>query len=415
LLPGRNVVKKLVTDTMLTPTYVSRFSCIGGDCEDTCCGWWGITLDKETFFRYQSCPDPVLRPLFKKHVKRYSHSKSSQDYGHIQLRQDDCLSCPLLNDAKLCRVHERLGEKALSDTCAYYPRTIHSFGDLHQMTLSLSCPEAARLALLNEDAFGFVGLEYTVSRHFIISIPPKGGLSLAVMEDVRSLMFQVLRSPDISLANRLRVIGQFCERLTELLQNHQVEAVPELILRLEGELESGEALAPFASFAELLDVQAQIVGSMFTAALKPSQSPHVQQVLDEVAKGLGIQDGVPLDGPALIVAYEKGMKRLAPALATVPWLLEHYLLNEALREFFPWTQENPKQDYAFLVIRFVLARLMLVGRAAAREMTLTPMELAETMYVACRRYHHDVKFTKSAHQDLVEAGWGTLDRLQALL
>jgi len=130
-------VKKMVTDTMLMPTYVSRFSCIGGDCEDTCCAGWGVTLDKDTFSQYQSCFDPVLRPLFTKHVKRYAHSKTDHDYGHIELQKDACQSCGLLSDKQLCLIQECLGEEALSDTCAYYPRTVHHLGDLYQVVLSL--------------------------------------------------------------------------------------------------------------------------------------------------------------------------------------------------------------------------------------------------------------------------------------
>jgi len=65
-----------VTDTMLMPTYVSRFTCIGGDCEDTCCAGWGVTLDEETYHRYRSCLDPVLGPLFLEHIQKSETSRS---------------------------------------------------------------------------------------------------------------------------------------------------------------------------------------------------------------------------------------------------------------------------------------------------------------------------------------------------
>ena len=411
-------MKKMVTDTMLMPTYVSRFSCIGGDCEDTCCAGWGVTLDKESFLHYQACFDPVLRPLFTTYVKRYPHSNSSHDYGHIELQKDACRSCGLLNEKKLCLIHERLGEEALSNTCAYYPRTVHHLGDLHQVVLTLSCPEAARLALLAEDAFGFVGEERTFSQDYISQVQPKHGLSLAAMDDVRVLMFQILRSPDVTLSNRLKVIGQYCDRLTRLIQDRQLETLPAFLQGLEAELDSGAAMAPLAGLEEQPDVQAQISASIFMAFLtarKQSHTPHVQQVLGEVAEGLGIQEGVPMDGPALIRAYKLGLDRLAPALAPVPWLLEHYLYNETLRELFPWGQGTPRQHYATLVIRFAIVRLLLAGRAAARETVLTPAELAETIQVACRHYHHDAHFTEYAHHGLAEAGWDSLERLQALL
>ncbi len=254
---GRDM-KRMITDSMLMPVYASRFACIGADCEDTCCAGWGITLDKDSFLRYQSTFDPVLRPLFTQHVKRYSKSKSNEDYGHIELRKDDCKSCPLLDERKLCRIHERLGEKALSDTCSHYPRTIHRFGDLHQMTLDLSCPEAARLALLSEDAFDFIAEDRTISQGFVTVIRPKEGIDLAAMEEVWSLIVQVLRSPDIPVSSRLRVVSLFCERLDGLIQQRRFGDVPGLLGDMEQDLDSGAAMASLAGFKALPEVQSQV-------------------------------------------------------------------------------------------------------------------------------------------------------------
>lgn len=405
----------MITDTMLMPTYASRFTCIGGDCEDTCCAGWGVTLDKESYFRYQSCFDPALRPLFLEHVKKYSKSKSSKDYGHIELKKDACRSCGLLSDKKLCLIQERLGEQALSDTCAHYPRTIFHFGELHQMTLTLSCPEAARLALLAEDAFEFVGKEQTISAAFIAEVPPKFGLSQAVMEDTQALIFQILRSQDITLAHRLRIIGLFCERLTELLKQHQPEAVPGLLQELEADLDSGAAMAPFAGMRELLDVQAQIATSLSLLGAETFQSPQVQRILALAAGGLGFTGNQAPDGAVLVSAYELGTARLCEAMASLPWLLEHFVLNEVLRTLFPWGLDYPKQQFAALVVRFATIRLILVGRAAGQDQLLTPQELAETVQAACRRYVHDTNYNRNLDRVLIEMRWEDLSLLLALV
>jgi len=408
-------MKKMVTDTMLMPAYASRFSCLGGDCEDTCCAGWGITLDKDSFLRYQSSFDPVLRPLFTQHVKRYAKSKSDEDYGHIELVKDECKSCPLLDERKLCRIHERLGEKALSDTCSHYPRTIHRFGGLHQLTLDLSCPEAARLALLAEDAFDFVAEDRTISQGFITVVRSKEGINLAAMEEVRSLIVQILRSPDIPLSSRLRVVGLFCERLDGLIQQRRFEDLPGLLGDMEQDLDSGAAMASLAGFAALPEVQAQVSAPFLMAGLKAFQSPHVRRVLEEVAQGLGFRDGLAPEGPDLVRCYEMGLARLAPALETVPWLMEHLVLNEVLRELLPWSEEGPKRQFAGLVVRHATARLLLVGRAASREVILSPLELAETVQVASRGFAHDKNLVRHSHQVLEDSGWDNLERLYTLI
>jgi len=408
-------MKQLITDTMLMPAYATRFACIGGDCEDTCCAGWAVALDKASFDRYQTSLDAELGPLFARHVKRNPGSRSSEDFGHIELLADECHSCALLNEQKLCRIYERLGEQALSDTCTYYPRTIHRFGALHQMTLTLSCPEAARLALLDPDAFQLVGQEQGVTQGYLGVVKARFGLSLEAMEEVRTLFFQVLVSQDISLPNRLKVIGRFCERLHELTESERADLLPALLRSLEEDLDSGAAMAPFAGQVELPDVQAQITAPFLLLGGESFQSPHVRRVLDEVIQGLGFEAERPPEGSALVAAYEDGLRRLAPALEVVPWLLEHYLCNEFLREIFPWSQESPRRHYAILVLRFAIIRLMLAGRAAGREGQLTPAELAETIQVGCRRYVHDMNFTKQAGQALSESDWLSLERLHALL
>lgn len=408
-------MKKMVTDTMLAPTYATRFACIGGDCEDTCCAGWGINLDKDSFLHYQSCQDPVIRPLVTQYVHRNPHSKSTGDLGHIKLRQDACRACPFLNEKQLCIIYERLGEKSLSNTCTYYPRTINRIGDLHQLTMTLSCPEVARLALLHEDAFDLVGQWQEVRQDFVIQVMPKLGLSVEAMDEVRTLLYQVLQSQDISLSDRLKVIGLFCERLSVLLQSKKVDALPELLADFEAELENGTAMATVSGSGELLDVQAQIAAVFFAVGWKTFHSPHATAVLHDIAQGLGLREETFPDSAELEKTYLEGLERLKPALAEVPWLMEHYLLNEALREFFPWSYENPWQHYKFLVMRFAVTRLMLAGRALTQEAPLTPEALAETVQVACRRYVHDTKICQQLEKVLAERGHDGLEMFLSLI
>lgn len=409
------MLKTMVTDIALMPTYASRFVCIGGDCEDTCCAGWGVALDRESFLRYHDCQDPVLRPLFLEHVQENPSSKSSRDFGHIAPREDACRSCGLLSDRRLCLIQERLGEEALSDICAHYPRTFYQVGELHQMALTLSCPEAARLALLAEDAFGFVGKEQTVSSAFINTAEPRYGVSLEVMEDTRALLFQILRSPDIRLADRLRVVGHFCERLTEMIRLRRSDDIPTLLLELEEALLSGAAMAPFAGMQDLLDVQAQVAAALSLLEGDAIQSPHVQRILGLAAAGLGYQGSRAPDAAALVAAYERGFRRLGRALESVPWLLEHFLLNEVLRTLFPWGLAHPKRQFATLVVRFATVRLILVGRAAGQVEPMTPLELAETVQAACRRYVHDENYNRNLGQLMAKMGGEDLDLLCSLV
>jgi lysine-N-methylase len=63
-------------------------------------------------------------------------------------------SCSFL-DGGLCAIHAKLGEEYLAPTCATYPRKINEIDGAQEMSVALSCPAAARLALLNPKGIEF--------------------------------------------------------------------------------------------------------------------------------------------------------------------------------------------------------------------------------------------------------------------
>jgi lysine-N-methylase len=47
---------------------VETFRCIGAICEDTCCGDWGVAVDRKTYEKYQDCGDSELQPALHQYV-----------------------------------------------------------------------------------------------------------------------------------------------------------------------------------------------------------------------------------------------------------------------------------------------------------------------------------------------------------
>jgi len=377
-------MKKTITEEMLIPKYIIRFSCIGGDCEDTCCAAWQVDLDKDSFLHYQSCFDPVLRPLLLRYAKRNPKPETPEKYGYMEHIDDSCRHCGLLSEAKLCRIHERLGESALSNLCATYPRNTYHFGGLYQMTLALSCPEAARLALLEEDAFDFVAMEHTVRTGSVSVINPKPGIPLTVMDDVRTSIIQILRTQELELSIRMKVVGIFCERLTALIQAKQYGSIPGLIQEIDAAIATESWVSSLAGMKERPEFQAPDAVLFFNARGTVFQTSRQRSIMDMVTKTLGVGEDGTFEPSVLLQSYEVGLARLVPALDNVPWLLEHFLLNEVLTEIFPWKGKSPQEHYDTLFIRLAILRVMLAGRAAAQEAPLTPLELAETVQVFSR-------------------------------
>lgn len=132
------------------PNYMQKFKCIGGECEDSCCAGWRVTFDKKTTQSYLSAPDEEIRAVAKANIKKVKVNRSSANYSFVQMNAKG--ACPFQKADKLCMIHDRMGEKALSKTCSTYPRQRGSVDEVQVEVATLSCPEAARLCLLHSDA-----------------------------------------------------------------------------------------------------------------------------------------------------------------------------------------------------------------------------------------------------------------------
>ena len=403
--------KQVTTGSMLMPMYASRFACTGSDCEDTCCSGWRIDLDRATQLQYEACEDPALRPLFREFVKRNTEDPTFQQFGHIEKLEGPCHYCPFLDGSKLCRIQSRLGAEWLSDTCSDFPRTTVELTDFHQLTLQLSCPEAARLALLAPDAFEWVAAEASVRSGGVGRIASSGGMALQDMEEIRTQVLQILQTREVDLSRRLAVLGLFCRRLTELIEQGKCANLAGLVETVESSLLGGAEQIPLRPPEDRRDARVKFAWIFILSMRLSELPPHQRRVVDAAASGLGIQADGSVDEAALVSGFTAGSARLAEALQAAPMLLEHYLLNEALREVLPWSKETPHEHFIQFLLRFTILRVMLAGRAASQEAILSPVELAETVQVFCRRVQNGKKILDQINPAVTEGDWTQLKTL----
>ena len=138
---------------MLIPMYLKKFKCIGSECEDTCCKGWRVEIDKKTYNYYKKSNNIKLKPSLKKYIKRNHNNKTDNNYG--KLKMDEEGKCPFLDENILCTLYKEIGEKSLSETCRIYPRETTGVDNQIEQSLTLSCPEVARIVLFNENGICF--------------------------------------------------------------------------------------------------------------------------------------------------------------------------------------------------------------------------------------------------------------------
>lgn len=399
---------------VIAPKFAEKFECIGSHCEDTCCAGWRVDIDKKTFKAYRQSTNPKLAVRFEKHVKRTRSQASEVNYARIELHPDTAL-CPMI-DEHLCSIQKELGEDKLSNTCFTYPRTSSEMGGVYQQTLTLSCPEAARLALMEQDAMEFIEAGVTVRPEMLEKHLPAQGLSVSQMNDIRFFCINLIKYPGLELWQRLAFLGLFCESLTSALKTGGQSQVTEIMATTQGLLSNDQTAAFFENMQPQYEIQAVTFTMLWNSQNSKRHSDYQYAVHKAVRDGFGVDNDTRQVTEALLTErYVKGLKNLPKALKSAPWLLENYVVNEIWKEFFPFCGTDPFEHYLRLVIRFGLVRFMLAVQCSQEDDLPELSFMVQTVQTFCRIYQHDTTFAQKVNQCFENAGWTELSKIYRLL
>jgi lysine-N-methylase len=396
----------------LMPRYVERFRCIGSACEDTCCAGWAIHIDKKTYKAYRQTTVPELSRLSTNILVRDANAASPARYAMIR-PEGKTGQCALVQDG-LCSVHQHLNETYLSDVCFTYPRASRQFNGQVEQALSLSCPEAARQALLAEDAFEFIEASVSVRDATVETVAAKQGMSVEEMNEVRIFCFNLLRTRDLALWQRLAMLGTFCAALSRLCAEGRQADVPGLIEDVVRLIEAGDLEASLAAITPNLAGQAMVFSVLWSTLGFESPSPFQQEVIRQISAGLGANELGQTTAAELVRAYTRGLERLDKALEAAPYLLEHYVANEMFLLVFPFEAGDAYDSYLRLIARFGLLRFLLAAQCNADE-NPSLSTLVATVQLHCRRFQHNKSYTDLVNSALQESGWAGFDKLQTLV
>lgn len=128
-----------------TPVSFADFSCLGGDCEDTCCRNWDVKIDRQHYdlLKNRMSDDENEKTTFEQSLYlNDSPIISDHDFSFVRMREDGF--CTMLDDEGLCSIHAKFGIETLGDVCTMYPRVVSRCEDTFELSGALSCPEVVR-------------------------------------------------------------------------------------------------------------------------------------------------------------------------------------------------------------------------------------------------------------------------------
>lgn len=105
--------------TFLIPKYYLSFKCKMGNCRNTCCVGWNISISLADYFKLQTLKcDEKTREKLDRCVKVHIHP-TPERYAYIA--HDYIGNCPLRMINGKCSLHAKFGENSLSNVCKLYP------------------------------------------------------------------------------------------------------------------------------------------------------------------------------------------------------------------------------------------------------------------------------------------------------
>jgi lysine-N-methylase len=419
----------------LQPRSYHAFRCIGADCEDTCCAGWAVNVDQRTYEAYQRCDDPELASSLHGLVVINTENASVENYAKITLSGS---ACPFLAEG-LCSIQKKLGEEYLSIMCASYPRVIKQVNDIQQRSLDLSCPEAARVVLLDPTPIEFDETEFNEddrarydSRFGHVSVLRTAGASsdkpYQYFRESRSLVIWLLQNRNRPLWKRVAILASLCDQLHAVASTGQRTQTLDLLDACRDAVERGlfdEALnshraQPAAQLGVVLELIVDRIGSDFTA-------PRFFECYREFMAGVDwTTDSSTTDlGRRYAAAHSESY---APFMRQHEYILEHYLVSYVHRTLFPLGPQESNlnlgvshsavsiRDQCLLMLaHYGIVQAILIGVAGFHGTKFDVKHVIKVIQSSAKTFEHSLAFPPRALQILAKKGITNCASLAILL
>lgn len=197
------------------PEYYKDFSCIGGECIDTCCAGWEVDVDKKSSAYYKSVEGEFGDRLRSMLVDYPIEDRFIlQEHGR----------CPFLNEKNLCDIYAELGEDKLCETCTDFPRHITEFGNTREIGISLSCPVAVELIMKRTEPIGFSVSENDEKISQYNDIDAMLYYSLC---QAREIAYTICQDRSFKIGHRAALLLDFASALQKKFEGNELDKVLE--------------------------------------------------------------------------------------------------------------------------------------------------------------------------------------------
>jgi lysine-N-methylase len=355
---------------------------------------------------------------------------SDDNYARIELNGP---GCPFLAEG-WCSIQKKLGEEYLSMMCSAYPRVMNVVDDVLQRSLDLSCPEAARIVLLDRDPMQFdeeEGRPHDPRLGHLSMLRTSNGNSdkpYQHFREIRGFVIWLLQYRAYPLWKRLVILGSLCDQLQEMTA-------------AGGQLQTPEVLEAYRDAVQR---------DLFGEALK-THRPRPAEQLEMVLELIVGRISSDFTAPRLLECYQKFMQSMewtaessmtdigrrymaahsqyyAPFMSQHSHILEHYLVSYVHRTLFPLgpqvssrglsvhhIAQSIRDQCLLMMVYFAIVQTLLIGMAAYHKEEFSTGHVIQVIQSFTKAFEHSLSFPGRALKILETKGLNNCANVAILL
>ncbi|MBS7344112.1 MAG: flagellin lysine-N-methylase, partial [Caryophanon sp.] len=295
----------------------------------------------------------------------------------------------------------------LCHTCATYPRYTQTVDERLEKSMTVSCPEAARLILLNEE-----GIDFIIEEEEVAKLSPNQ--TPLHFWDIRMFAIELLQTRSATIEERLIVLGMFLEKLDQLEQSLWSEQLPQLIVRYSDLIQDREQLQLLQSLPNNISFQMDLVRHLLNERIQSRiSSQRYIQCLNALINGLQMVEGSTIE-QSMNLYKEAYTTYYRPFTEHHMYMLENYLVNYVFKNTFPNNMKQLFEQFTRMIVHFVLVKLHLIGIASNNKKLATD-DVLQCIQSFSKTYEHNYQFFSNVLQKLKDANYTTMAHMTILI
>ncbi|WP_256759104.1 flagellin lysine-N-methylase [Cohnella sp. WQ 127256] len=400
----------------IVPSYMEKFTCIGSKCEDTCCGKWKIFVEKDIYEQFSQLSDEPVANKFINSINPLNIDIQSYWYGTIRMLDDGL--CPMLTETKLCSIQAELGEDYLPTICTTFPRTLNEVNGKHELSFDLGCPEAARIALLNENGIQFVEAEVDTKLFLggkIDNITNETETLSTYFWPIRVFTIQTLQNRDYSFEDRLILLGLFSYELNSIVNQGKLNRIPKLIEDITHSIVNGE----FKEYLTVIPIQWTSKLVLFNEFVKDKieygiGNQNYHECFINSLEGLNYTNNADPEN-VIKMMREANDQYLGAYLDEHEYIMENYAVSYVFNKLFPLTRcVSVAEEYQVLLLHCFFIQTHLSGLGSFTG-GLTNEIAIRLIYSYTKNNERDEPFTTRILSKLKESGLDQMEQLATII